>query len=59
MTDKRIKEPCPFCGCAAQDIQITHYKDGYNKIRCPECGATFDSMDGKQTVIDKWNRRYR
>jgi len=59
MTDKRIKEPCPFCGTKAEDIQIKHYKDGLNKIVCPKCNVTFDGFDSKQSVIDKWNRRWR
>lgn len=58
MTDKRIKEPCPFCGTAAKDIQIKHYADGLNKIYCPNCRVTFEGMDGKEAVINKWNRRY-
>ena len=59
MTDRRIKEPCPFCGTKAEDIQIIHYKDGINKIKCPNCNVTFDGFYGKQEVIDMWNRRYR
>ena len=59
MTDKRIIEPCPFCGTKANDIQIKHFKDGFNKIYCPICKATFEGLHSKQEVIDMWNRRYR
>ena len=59
MTDKRIKEPCPFCGTKAEDIQIKHYNDGYNKIYCPNCRVTFEGMDSKVAIINKWNSRYR
>ena len=58
MTDKRIKEPCPFCGEKAENIQIKHFKDGWNKIYCPTCCVTFEGVENKQTVIDKWNNRY-
>ena len=59
MTDKRIKEPCPFCGTKAEDIQIKHYNDGLNKIVCPNCNVTFEGFDSKLSVIDKWNCRWR
>ena len=59
MTDKRIKEPCPFCGTKSNDIQIKHFKDGFNKIYCPNCRVTFEGVYSKQEVIDMWNRRYR
>ena len=59
MTDKRIKEPCPFCGTKAEEIQIQHFKDGFNKIYCPNCRVTFEGMGSKETVINKWNNRYR
>lgn len=57
MADKRIKEPCPFCGTKAENIQIKHYQDGLNKIYCPNCRATFECVDSKETVISKWNNR--
>ena len=59
MTDKRIKEPCPFCGTKAEEIQIRHFKDGINKIKCPNCNVTFEGLYSKQEIIDKWNGRYR
>lgn len=59
MTDKRIKEPCPFCGNAAENIQIQQFKNGVNKIRCPICKVTFEGFYSKQEIIDKWNGRYR
>ena len=59
MTDKRIKEPCPFCGCKAKDIQIIEYSKGSNRIECPNCYASFTFISSKQAVIDSWNRRYR
>ena len=59
MTDKRIKEPCPFCGTPAKDIQIVNHGRGYNKIHCPKCKVTFDGVYGKQELINKWNGRYR
>lgn len=62
MTDKRIKEDCPFCGHDKSDIQIVDYgkssKGYFVEIRCPECGVKFSGY-GKQNMIDKWNRRYR
>ena len=59
MIDKRIKEDCPFCGEKASNIQIKSFKEGVNKIYCPNCKATFDGIYSKQDVIDMWNRRYR
>ena len=59
LRDKRIKEPCPFCGTNAEDIQIRSFRDGVNKIYCPNCKATFDGFDSKQALINKWNTRYR
>ena len=59
MTDKRIKEPCPFCGTPAIAIQIVTFRQGVNKIRCPHCHVTFEGGWSKQEVIDKWNCRYR
>ena len=59
MNDKRVKEPCPFCGNPAENIQIKRYTNGYNKIMCPECYATFEGFYNRQEVIDKWNRRFR
>jgi Lar family restriction alleviation protein len=59
MTDKRIKEPCPFCGTKAEEIQIRHFKDGINKIKCPNCNVTFEGAYSKQEIIDKWNGRYK
>lgn len=59
MTDKRIKEPCPFCGNSAKDIQIKTYQDGASKIYCPKCYATFEGVDSKRVLIDKWNYRFR
>ena len=59
MTDKRIKESCPFCGTKSSDIQIKHYQDGLNKIYCPNCHATFEGFYSKQEAINKWNMRFR
>lgn len=59
MTDNRIKEACPFCGCEASKIEIREFHKGENKIYCPICRATFDYIGSKQEVIDKWNGRYR
>lgn len=59
MTDKRIKEPCPFCGNPAENIQIITYRDGANRIECPKCNVTFAGFYSKQKLIDKWNERYR
>ena len=62
MTDKRIKEDCPFCGHDKSDIQLhligNTSKGNYVEVYCPECGVRFIGY-GKQNVIDKWNRRYR
>ena len=55
--DKRIKEPCPFCGEKADRIQIRTLQAGQNKIYCPRCLASFDFWGNKQEVIDKWNGR--
>ncbi len=59
MTDKRIKEPCPFCGCPQEEIQIISLQKGENKIKCPKCKASFEGTYSKQDLIDKWNGRYR
>jgi hypothetical protein len=62
MTDKRIKEDCPFCYHDKSDIQVyllAKCKEGnYVEVSCPEYGAKFVGF-GKQNMIDKWNRRYR
>ena len=62
MTDKRIKEDCPFCGHDKSDIHLYlighNNKGNYVEIGCPECGVKFSGY-GKQNMIDKWNRRYR
>lgn len=57
MTDKRIKEPCPFCGAPASEIQILRFMKDVNKIYCPYCQATFEGGYGKLEVIKKWNTR--
>ena len=59
MTDKRIKEICPMCGTPANEIQITTFTKGVNKIECPKCHLTFNFYGSKQDLIDKWNCRYR
>jgi transcription elongation factor Elf1 len=58
MTDKRIKMDCPFCHTPPEQIQICiiSKKEHYGQIYCPICGCTF-SGQGKQNLIDKWNRR--
>lgn len=58
MTDKRIKEGCPFCGVSACNIQITMYQKQIGKIYCPDCGVKFEGQYGKQTLINKWNNRF-
>ena len=58
MTDKRIKEPCPFCGTKAEEIQIQTL-NSMNRVYCPKCRATFDYWSSKQSAIDNWNCRYR
>ena len=58
MTDKRIKENCPFCGHPANDIQLKVFREGLTKIYCPSCKATFEGIEGKQKMIDRWNTRY-
>lgn len=60
--DTRIKEPCPICGTPVNEIKIETFKIGkknLNRIICPNCRLTFDWYGNKQTVIDKWNLRYR
>ena len=59
MTDRRIKEPCPFCWTSEKEIQIITYIEGVNIIRCPNCGVTFEGFWSKQEIIDRWNGRYR
>lgn len=59
MTDKRIKEPCPFCGAKPEEIQIKSFGDGMNKIYCPKCSATFELIASKQNLIDRWNARFK
>lgn len=59
MTDKRIKEPCPFCGEKAENIRVHTLGSGNNRVICPTCRATFDSWESKQDAIDRWNRRWR
>ena len=59
MTDKRIKEPCLFCGEKAENIRVHTLGNGNNRVICPTCRATFDSWESKQDAIDRWNRRWR
>lgn len=58
VTDKRIKEDCPFCHTPAERIQIIIYekRNNHGYIYCPNCGCQF-SGEGKQNLIDMWNRR--
>ena len=58
MTDKRIKMDCPFCHTKAEEIQIKIWdkKTKYGVIYCPNCGCAFHG-EGRQNLIDKWNRR--
>lgn len=63
MTDKRIKEDCPFCGMNKTQIQvIVHFKDKdkgkYVTVSCPKCGCEFKGY-GIMNIIAKWNTRYR
>lgn len=59
MTDKRIQEPCPFCGTPAKEIQIREIQKGMSKIYCPKCRATFEGYGNKIEMISKWNLRFR
>ena len=59
MTDKRIKENCPFCNEAAEKIQINSKGRFYNKLTCTNCGVNFSGAYSKQDLIDRWNRRWR
>lgn len=59
MTDKRVKEPCPFCGTKADKIEIVTVGVRAYRIHCPKCSAGFLGCGGKQYLIDKWNGRYR
>ena len=59
MTDKRIKEDCPFCGHPADDIQIKTFKEGCTRIYCPSCWATFEGLESKAKIINRWNARYQ
>lgn len=58
MTDKRIKMDCPFCHTPPEQIQIKMIivKLHFGQIFCPNCGCNFTG-EGKQNLIDKWNRR--
>ena len=58
MTDKRIKQDCPFCHEAADKIQVsvTKGKVAYGHIFCPHCGCMFVGKS-KQELIDRWNMR--
>ena len=58
MTDKRIKMECPFCHTSAEQIQVQIYSDltHSGRIYCPTCRVQF-SGQGKQNLIDMWNRR--
>lgn len=59
MSDRRIIEPCPFCGAKGKEIQLVVFEDGMSKIRCPRCKVTFEGMWSRQEIINKWNERYR
>ena len=58
MEDKRIKMDCPFCHTPPEKIQIKIIArvTNYGQIFCPNCGCSFYGQ-GKQNLIDKWNRR--
>ena len=55
MTDKRIKEGCPFCGEKKENIQITTLGN-LNRLYCPKCECEFRDTN-KQKLIDRWNCR--
>lgn len=57
MTDRQIKEPCPFCGETAENIQIRNFRDSYI-IYCPKCCTSFDFTATKETTIKRWNIRH-
>lgn len=64
MTDKRIKEDCPFCGTSKNEIQVIvvrftdKNKGKYTIVSCPKCGCEFHGY-GIMNIISKWNTRYR
>lgn len=57
MTDKRIKEPCPFCGCKPTKITVKTHQGGMTRVQCPICHATFEGLGDKRIMIDRWNNR--
>lgn len=60
MTDKRIKEPCPFCGTPAKEIIIDDTScANLKRIYCPKCNVQFGWSTSKQELINKWNCRFR
>ena len=56
MTDKRIKEDCPFCDNKKENISIISYGNNFAEIRCTKCGCILRGST-KQDAIDKWNCR--
>jgi len=48
-------KPCPFCGSA--ELFIEHNSWGC-EIYCNACEASvFSSVQEKEEVVDKWNKR--
>lgn len=48
--------PCPFCGSEAH---LYESQDGYWYVACIECiNQTTHFFNGKDVVIERWNRRY-
>lgn len=63
MTDKRIKEDCPFCGIDKSQIQVIvpfvdKIRGKYTIVSCPNCHCEFKGY-GVMNIIDKWNTCYR
>ena len=56
MTDKRIKEPCPFCGEKAENIELNYHIEQWEFV-CPTCGAIVTFNTWKDKSIEKYNQR--
>lgn len=48
---------CPFCGSAAQIIDLNDDEFQYYYVRCTNCKCKIDPCLGKHVAIAAWNRR--
>lgn len=48
-------KPCPFCGGKAKIIQDDRLY--FYKVRCEKCYVETSPADGRNMIVEEWNRR--